>query len=392
MSGAVPGGSAGWGGGPGGERFRHGLVIGKFYPVHAGHLNLVRSALERCDHVTVQVLWSSQESIPAELRARWISDEAPGAHVVTGFDDAPVDYESDDAWDAHVSVMKDLLADGCVPGCDVEAPVDAVFTSDVYGAEMARRFDAAWVQVDPGRAAVSVSGTAVRADPGAHWWALPAGVRSWFARRVVVLGAESTGTTTLAEALQAHYGLPAVPEFGREWSEVRPGGLEAPWHTAEFDLVAREQARVEDDAARRTPVPLLVCDTDPLATTLWHERYTGTRSPSVEALAASRVPDLYLLTGDEIPFVQDGLRDGEHVRHGMQQRFREVLAAQSDGGAPWVELRGTREGRLAEAVRLVDALVATPRWVADPMEQHGQEVGAPLPDPALPCPAPSRPS
>ena len=372
--------------GAGAGRSRHGLVIGKFYPVHAGHLNLVRSALERCSHVTVQVLWSSQESIPAEVRAQWIRDELPGAHVVTGADDAPVDYESDDAWTAHVTVMKDLLDAGCVPGCAAEAPVDAVFTSDVYGAELARRFDAAWVQVDPGRAAVSVSGTAVRADPGGHWWALPAGVRSWFARRVVVLGAESTGTTTLAEALQEHYGLPPVPEFGREWSEVRPGGLEAPWHTAEFDLVAREQARIEDDAARRTPLPLLVCDTDPFATTLWHERYTGTRSPSVEAFAAGRVPDLYLLTGDEIPFVQDGLRDGEHVRHGMQERFREVLAAQAGAGAPWVELRGTREERLAEAVRLVDALVATPRWVADPMDQRGQDVGAPLPDPDQPDP------
>lgn len=362
-----------------GRRFRHGLVIGKFYPVHAGHLNLVRTALERCDHVTVQVLWSSQESVPASLRARWLRDELPGAHVVTGLDDAPVDYESEDAWQAHVAVMQDLLAAGCVPGCAEQAPVDAVFTSDVYGAEMARRFDATWVQVDPGRAAVSVSGTAVRADPGAHWWALPPAVRAWFARRVVVLGAESTGTTTLAEALQEHYGLPAVPEFGREWSEVRPGGFEAPWHTAEFDLVAREQSRLEDDAARTTPRPLLVCDTDAFATTLWHERYTGAPSPSVVALAASRVPDLYLLTGDEIPFVQDGLRDGEHIRHSMQQRFREALAAQQATGAPWVELRGSREDRLAEAVRLVDELVATPRWVAAPMDQQGQEVGAPLP-------------
>ena len=98
-------------------------------------------------------------------------------------------------------------------------------------------------------------------------------------RRVVVIGAESTGTTTLAEALTAHLGLPTVPEFGREWSQVRPGGFEAPWHTAEFDLIAREQARLEDDAAARTPVPLLVCDTDVLATAVWHERYVGHRSP-----------------------------------------------------------------------------------------------------------------
>ncbi|MBO3103244.1 AAA family ATPase [Cellulomonas fengjieae] len=339
----------------------HGLVIGKFYPPHAGHLALVRTAMARCDRVTVQVLGSSQESITPQLRASWLRTELPGAHVVSALDDEPVDYASPRAWDAHVAVIRGLL----------DAPVDEVFTSDSYGAELARRLAATWVPVDPGRQSTPVSGTAVRADPARYWWALPAAVRAWYVRRVVVLGAESTGTTTLAEDLSSHFGLPVVAEFGREWSEIRPGGFTAPWHTAEFDLVAREQARREDDAAALTPVPLLVCDTDVLATTVWHERYVGHASPSVAGIAAARVPDLYLLTGDEIPFVQDGLRDGEHLRHAMQDRFREVLAGQS---APWMELRGTRAQRLAEAVAVVGPLLVRPRVLAEPMEQRNGDV------------------
>lgn len=348
----------------------HGLVIGKFYPVHVGHLNLIRTALARCERVSVQVLYSSQESVAAELRAQWLREEVPGAHIMTGLDDARMDYTSAAAWDEHVTIMKDLLA-----GAGPLPAVDAVFTSDAYGAELARRFDATWVQVDPGRVVVAAAGRAIRTDPGAHWWALPAGVRSWFARRVVVLGAESTGTTTLAEDLQRHYGLPPVPEYGRTWSEIRPGGLTAPWHTAEFDLVAREQCRLEDDAARITPRPLVVCDTDALATVLWHERYVGTHSTSVAALAATRVPDLYLLTGDEIPFVQDGMRDGEHIRHAMQDRFRQTLTAQQPGGAPWVELRGSRADRLAQAVALVDELISSARPMTDPLPVHGEIPG-----------------
>lgn len=345
-------------------RFAHGLVIGKFYPLHAGHVNLVRTALARCDRVTVQVLTASVESVPGEVRAAWVRSECPQAHVVTAVDDAPVDYASESAWDAHVAVMRGLL----------DAPVDAVFTSDGYGTELARRFDATWVQVDPGRTVAPVSGSAVRADPAAHWWALPRAVRAWFALRVVVLGAESTGTTTLAAALAESYGTRWVPEFGRAWSQVRPGGLDAPWHTSEFDLVAREQAHAEDAAAEQVPVPLLVCDTDVLATTVWHERYVGRPSPSVRALAARRVPDLYLLTGDEIPFVQDGTRDGEHLRHAMAARFREVLAGQP---APWVELRGAPEQRLAAARTHVDALLARGRVLADPLEQAGTDAFPP---------------
>lgn len=342
----------------------HGLVIGKFYPPHAGHLALVRAAQARCDRVTVQVLASSVETLPGALRAAWLREELPTARVVHGLDDHPVDYADPAAWDAHTAVIESLL----------DAPVDLLVTSDAYGEELARRLGARWHRVDPGRAGLPVSGTAVRADPARYWWALPAPVRAWFVRRVVVTGAESTGTTTLAQDLTAHYGLPTVAEFGREWSEVRPGGFTAPWHTAEFDLVAREQARREDDAARRTPRPLLVCDTDPAATAIWHERYVGHPSPGVVALAEPRVPDLYLLTGDEIPFVQDGLRDGEHVRHGMQQRFREDLARREQlHGVPWVELRGPREVRLAAAVRLVDDLLRRPRDLADPLpEAHGE--------------------
>ncbi len=336
------------------NRFRHGLVLGKFYPLHAGHQALIRAAAARCDRVTVEVLASSVESVPLEVRAGWVSEEHPDVRVVAAMDDAVVDFSSVAAWDAHMPLIEELL----------DIPVDAVFTSDDYGAELARRLGAAWVQVDPGRAATPVSGTAVRADVAGHWWALPAPVRAWFVHRVVVIGAESTGTTTLVTDLAEHYATSWVPEFGREWSEVRPGGLEAPWHTAEFDLMAREQARKEDEAARLAPRPLLVCDTDVLATTVWHERYLGSASSSVEKLAKQRVPDLYLLTGDQIPFVQDGMRDGEHLRGWMTGRFREVLAAQP---APWVELDGPAQQRLRRAVEVVDALLARGRYLADPL-------------------------
>ena len=197
-----------------------------------------------------------------------------------------------------------------------------------------------------------------------YWWAVSAPVRAWFTRRVVVLGAESTGTTTLARDIAEHFQTLWVPEFGREWSEIRPGGFTARWHSGEFDLVAREQARTEDEAARRVPLPLLICDTDVLATSIWHERYVGSRSLSVEAMAKQRQPELYILTGDEIPFVQDGLRDGEHLRRWMTGRFREVLAGQS---VPWVEVTGSREQRLALASAAVGELLDAGWALADPL-------------------------
>lgn len=336
------------------SRHAHGLVLGKFYPFHAGHEHLIAAAAARCDRVTVQVLASSQESVPLEVRAGWIRERFPMLNVVAGMDEADVDFDSPQAWDAHMDVIEALL----------DAPVDAVFTSDDYGAELARRLDAHWHQVDAGRSSLATSGTAVRADVPRHWWALSPAVREWFCRRVVVLGAESTGSTTLARALAAHYRTSWVPEYGRTWSEIRPGGLGAPWHTAEFDLIAVEHRRQEREAMRAAPIPLVISDTDVLATTIWHERYVGHSSPALQRLAEQWRPDLYVLTGDEIPFVQDGMRDGEHRRHGMQQRFRDVLAAQD---VPWTEVHGSASGRLGEALNLVDDLLRAGWQLNDPL-------------------------
>lgn len=340
-------------------RYRHGLVLGKFYPLHAGHASLLAQAVRSCERVTVQVLGSSVETISVEARARWVQVEQPSAHVVTGMDDGEVDFDSAAAWDHHMGVISSLL----------DEPVDAVFTSDPYGAELGRRLGASWVQVDPGRVANPVSGSAVRADLAGWWWALPPQVRADLVVRVVVLGAESTGSTTLAEALAAELGTLWVPEYGREYSMIRPGGLAAPWRSDEFDLVVERQLAWERDAALAAPTPLLVCDTDVLATALWHERYVGRASPSVLAAAQDHRPALYVLTGDEIGFHQDGWRDGEHIRHEMQQRFREVLAAQP---VPWLEVRGSVAERVAAARPAIEEALAAATTFGVPLEYRGR--------------------
>lgn len=337
-----------------GARFAHGLVLGKFYPLHAGHSHLIRTAQRACERVTVEVLASSVESIPMDVRSAWVAEDHPTVRVVAALDDAPIDYASPAAWDSHMEVIESLL----------DAPVDAVFTSDTYGEELARRLGATWVQVDPGRTERPVSGTAIRDDLAGHWGELSSAVRATLAVRVVVLGAESTGSTTLAEALAAALGTVWVPEYGREYSVTRPGGFTAPWTSPEFDVIVEAQLTWERRALRRTPTPIVVCDTDVLATALWHEAYAGHVAERILDRARRHRPALYILTGDEIPFVQDGLRDGEHRRHAMQDRFRETLA---QSGVPWIEVRGSVEARVEASLEAIDRIVVPAQRLAPPL-------------------------
>jgi HTH-type transcriptional repressor of NAD biosynthesis genes len=353
----------------------HGLVLGKFYPPHAGHHHLIRAAQAGCERLTVLVSHATVESIPLAARVAWIQEAHPGTRVIGTVDDVHMDLNDEAIWQAHVDIFK----------AAVPERIDALFTSESYGPELARRLGAAHHLVDLDRNAFPVSGTKVRADPAGNWHHLEGPVRAGLALRVVALGAESSGTTTIAEALAATYAARGetwadtrcVPEYGRTFSEERLRALqavqpEATWpdvrfDTADFPVIAERQNRLEE-AAARLGGPVLFCDTDAFATAVWHERYLGGRNPALDPLADALTHHLYLLTDHEgVPFEDDGLRDGEHLRPWMTGRFEAELLRT---GRRYVKLQGPHEDRLDQAVRAVDALIAGGWSIADPLPEY----------------------
>jgi NadR type nicotinamide-nucleotide adenylyltransferase len=318
-------------------RFGHGVVIGKFLPPHRGHRFLIESALSRCDRVTVIVCGKPGDPIPPDLRAAWLRELLPAAEVIL----------IDDRYDENDSR---IWAENTIRWLG-RAP-DAVFTSEDYGDRYAAELGCVHVMVDHARLAIPCSGTAVRADPFAMWDFIDPPVRGWFARRVVIVGAESTGTTTLAGDLAAALQTNWVAEYGREYSARKQAAGDAVWHSDDFLEIAREQVRREDQAAREAN-RVLVCDTNAFATVLWHRRYMGTEDARLADFAKTCRADLYLLTGDEIPFVQDGLRDGEHLRHDMHRWFEESLGKQS---VPWRLVRGSPAERIRRSLEILDEL------------------------------------
>jgi HTH-type transcriptional repressor of NAD biosynthesis genes len=358
-------------------RFRHALVLGKFYPPHLGHHFLVRAAAAASERTTVAVLASSVESIPLRDRVSWMTREHrddPGVLVLGDIDDHPTDFESDPIWEAHVAIARSVLSRRAIMDGDPRsAPVDAVFTSEDYGEELAKRLGAQHVSVDPDRSRHPVSGTAVRADPVGRWPDLAAPTRAGLAARIVVVGAESTGTTTLSQALATHYDAAWVPEYGRVHTEEKLAAARAfhpgadiddlVWTVGDFVDVAVRQAHAEDDTVGAGPI--LVCDNDPWAATVWCERYLGRAHPEVAHAAGARRPALYLLTDHQgVPFEQDGWRDGEHLRAWMTALFERRL---DERGVPWVRLTGTREQRLAQAIEVVTEMLAKHFRYADPL-------------------------
>ena len=282
----------------------------------------------------------ASDTVPADLRAAWLRELFPGSDVrvveTTG-------------WDPDDSRLWAELTRGWLGG----AP-DVVFTSEAHGEPYARHLRCAHVPVDPARERVPISGSRILAQPLAHLTYLEPPVRAYFVPRVALVGAESTGKTTLARALAARCRTVWVREYGRTyWDRLLTRG-EIACTTADFVHIAEAPARLEDMLARHAE-RVLLCDTDPFCTGLWHERYLGGDCAPLREAARSRRYALHVLCGDDIPWEDDGTRERAGERPWFQARFRSELPGL---GAPWIAVTGPLERRTARASAAIDRLLA----------------------------------
>ena len=233
------------------------------------------------------------------------------------------------------------------------APITHFFSSEWYGDHVSRALGAKDVRVDPGRQTIPVSGTVLRQDPFPHRQHLSPIVYRDLVRWVVLVGAESTGKTTLGEHLAREFSSVWLTEYGRVYWEQHHAsdGSLTPSQLVEL---ARGHRQREEEAVQNAHRVFFV-DTDARTTQQYARWYHGGRGlPELEQMAdeATQRYHLTVLCGDDIPYHEDGTRAGVHRRSEAQDEIRRELAA---GFAPWIEVRGTIGERIA-AIR--DELVS----------------------------------
>jgi NadR type nicotinamide-nucleotide adenylyltransferase len=176
-------------------------------------------------------------------------------------------------------------------------------------------------------------------------------VRAYYARRVVLIGAESTGKTSLAARLAAHYDTVWLPEYGREYIDRK----QAPPEPDDIPRIAREQLRREDLLAQQAN-RLLLCDTDLIVTSVLSDYYFGACPAWIRQASYERSYDLHVLCDTDVPWEADPFqREGPAVRARLQGRYVEELEAR---GLPTVLVSGTVEARMRTATAAIDRLFA----------------------------------
>jgi NadR type nicotinamide-nucleotide adenylyltransferase len=316
-----------------------GMILGKFMPPHRGHQYLIDFARERVDRLTIIVSSTSGEPIPGRLRFEWVSELYPESNVVHLTDENPQEpHEHPRFWEIWTASIRRFLPGG----------PDYVFTSEAYGDELARNLGARHILLDEARSRVPVSATMIRSDPFGCWQHIPPCVRPYFVKRVAIVGAESTGKTTLAEQLARHYQTVWAPEYGRVYLDLK----DSPCELEDISHIARGHMEGEERLAREAN-RVLILDTELIITTLWSEYFFSECPDWVRREASERSYDLYLLTANDVPWIADPQRVGPESRDTFYERLRRELGWR---GRRFAVVRGGYEQRLEQAIRAVDSL------------------------------------
>jgi NadR type nicotinamide-nucleotide adenylyltransferase len=192
-------------------------------------------------------------------------------------------------------------------------------------------------------------------------------------KKVVVLGPESTGKSTLCELLAQHYNTQWCPEFAREYLITH--GMDYTFDDLLF--IAKGQLAMEEeyvqsvagssasgvnetvaDAELRTQnSKLLFIDTDMYVMKVWCEFVFGKCHKWILEQIVNRKYDLYLLCNTDLPWVKDELREYPDLksRDALFHMYKDIMINQS---VPWTECSGDYDERLQKAINAVDRLMA----------------------------------
>ena len=179
-------------------------------------------------------------------------------------------------------------------------------------------------------------------------------------KKIVIIGPESTGKSSLCELLAKHFHTQWVPEFAREY--LLTHGKDYTYNdllTIAKGQLASEELTVDSwqltGSRLPTPSSRLFIDTDMYVMKVWCEYVFGKCHQWIIDQASSRKYDLYLLCNTDLPWVKDELREYPDLetREKLFHTYRDIMINQN---TPWVEIKGDYDKRLRLAIEAVGSL------------------------------------
>lgn len=334
-----------------GKKYKVGMYGGCFNPLHLGHLECLIKAAGLCEELYVVISYRvGKNEIPLKVKIRWIyqlTKHIGNVQVILLEDNLNSKEEyTRDYWEADCRKVKESIG----------KPIDVVFCGSDYDE------NSFWNQCYEGSDFIvfprdQYSSTEIRKDLYGHWDWMPQVVRSYFTKKVLLIGGESAGKSTLTINLANYFNTVYLEEVGRELSEL--SGTDRYMLSEDFTRILLEHKAKEFRLIEQAN-KVFFEDTDCLVTRFFmgflEDENIEKNARLAECLAALNSYDLILFLEPDVEWVQDG--DRSEVMAADRQKYSNMIKElYHKYGFEFKVICGDYNSRFDQAVKYVKELL-----------------------------------
>lgn len=333
------------------QRFNVGMYGGSFNPLHLGHVDCIIQAANMCRKLYIVLSnGTGRGEINYRIRYRWlyqVTKHIGNVKIIILEDDAETKASyTKEYWSADSQKVKALIGE----------PIDIVFCGSDYDE------NSFWNVCYPESEFFifprnEINSTEIRANPYRHWDWLPQVVQPFYVKKVLLMGGESTGKSTLTINLANRFGTNYIDEAGKYLSEK--SGTDLLMLSEDFTEILLQHKMNEIKAIEQSNKVLFI-DTDALVTQFYMNFLNDPEIEKNKALsdAIDRINsyDLILFLEPDVDFVQDGDRS-EVIRDDRKKYSEMIKNLISLHGKKFVTIEGSYQERYEKAVGEVNKIL-----------------------------------
>lgn len=339
-----------------GENFMYevGMYGGSFNPLHLGHVKCIIKAATQCRELNIILSnGKNRDEVSVRVRYRWLYLLTKHIgnvriHILEDTADSKEDYTSE-YWQSDSEIVKKMIG----------KHIDVIFCGDDYDND-----DNFYKKCYPDSDILffkrdEISSTKIRTNIYKYWEWLPSVVRPYYVKKVLLIGGESVGKSTMTINLANYYNTNYVEEVGRELSEK--SGTDKMMLAEDFTEILLKHKLKEMEAIEKSNKVLFI-DTDCLITQFYmnflddkDQDYENNRTLS-DAISDINSYDLVLFLEPDVQFVQDGTRNVE-IQENREKYSNQIKDIFDKHNIKYEITNGDYLNRFEKITKLVDNII-----------------------------------